>query len=177
MQCVSQAWVFWVFETYWSIFWTHWDSFLGVQNDSFLSLFTGFCQNNHWKPWKFKFLCHFTHKYRFMLIPWWYTIYHTPGTVQTLLYWKHLSEIMIDHDVSWLIVTFHDWSFFSLFKIGQLSFPILLISWSTLITNSQMSCADQSCFGICKWPIMIFHDTSLMQYEMFWDGVRCIENL
>ncbi len=29
-------------------------------------------------------------------------------------HWKQFSETTIDHDISWLIMVFHDWSFFSL---------------------------------------------------------------
>ncbi len=54
----------WVFETYWPNFWTHWDSFFGVQKDSFLSLLTGFKESNHWKTCKLKFLCYFRCKHR-----------------------------------------------------------------------------------------------------------------
>ena len=75
-----------------------------------------------------------------------------------LLHWKQFSETMIDHDISWLIMLFRDWSFFPLVMVGQLSLPFFLTSWSIWIRDSQMSCADWSCFTSFKWSIMISHD-------------------
>ncbi len=63
-------------------------------------------------------------------------------------HWKQFSETMIDHGISWLIMVFHDWSFFPLVMVGQLSLPFFF----------QMSCANWSCFTSFKWSIMISHD-------------------
>ena len=91
-----------------------------------------------------------------------------------IYHWKQFSEIMVDHSVSWLIMMFHDWSFFSWVKAGQLSLPIFMISWSTCIRDSHMSCAYQSLSHDQSWSVMTHDDAT---WDARWDAMRCEEML
>ncbi len=67
------------------------------------------------------------------------------------LHWKHLSEIMIDHDVSWLIVTFYDWSFFLLIQ----NWPTELSNFADFLINIDHKFSNH-CFSS---SINVFHLT------------------